>query len=437
DEIVSIDYFVAPGPAVTAGFYLLPNNHLLQNLLAWPLLHYLPAGMPDLLLRLPVFALGLVGLGLGFLVLLHLTGWRVALLATLLFNFSPMALEYAVTARGYGLQALCVQAGLLATLVLLRGPGSHRLAWAVWVVACVAGLYLIPTFVYPFASLGIGLVAAQGRHAHCLRWQVLAAGSAVAILACVLYLPVGWLTGWHLLLANPFVAARPATSYWHDIASYYFPATMLVLYGNAVFSWFLLFFLVGAVLMLPYARASLKLLGWLSLIGLVAPMPLFLVQHVMPPGRTLHYTVWLTVLLLGVVTDTLSRLVPVRAAWVWSTVAVLGGGYTLFRLAAQANLLVAARHQEQSHWQAARGLAAQQPGSVLVAVPGFELYLSHRALMEHRPAPHLQVLNQTTPRRNYDFLVLPLASPPPAWLAWGRYKPLFCNGMLCVYRRVR
>ncbi|OGX90121.1 hypothetical protein [Hymenobacter coccineus] len=152
DEFVTVDYFVAPGPAVAAGFYLLPNNHLLHSLLVWPLLRWSPVGAPDLLARLPVFGLGLIGLVVGFAVLTRLTTWRIAALATLLFQFLPMGMEYAVTARGYGPQTLCTQAAWLAALVLLRGPRGHRFAWAVWAGASVVGFYFIPTFLYPFAG---------------------------------------------------------------------------------------------------------------------------------------------------------------------------------------------------------------------------------------------------------------------------------------------
>lgn len=104
NEEVTVDYFAAREPAVTAGFYLLPNNHVLYNLLAGALLRGSPGGIPDFLMRLPSFGLGLVGLFAGSAVLAHLTSLRVAALVTLLFQFSPMGVEYATTARGYGLQ---------------------------------------------------------------------------------------------------------------------------------------------------------------------------------------------------------------------------------------------------------------------------------------------------------------------------------------------
>jgi hypothetical protein len=195
DEIITVDYFTASSPGVAASFYILPNNHLLNTLLVWLSLHCLPNVNPDLMARLPVFVLGLIGVVIGFLVLGHLTSIRIALLATLVFQLSPMGLEYATTARGYGLQTLCVQAAVLATLVLQRGPAHHRLAWTVWGSACLIGTYLIPTFLYPTVSLGGVLLLARGQFGRLLRRQVLLLGCGTGVLVFLLYLPVGLLSG--------------------------------------------------------------------------------------------------------------------------------------------------------------------------------------------------------------------------------------------------
>ncbi len=90
---------------------------------------------------------------------------------------------------------LCVQAAVLATLVLQRGPADRRLAWTVWGSACLIGTYLIPTFLYPTVSLGGVLLLARGQFGRLLRRQVLLLGCGTGVLVFLLYLPVGLLSG--------------------------------------------------------------------------------------------------------------------------------------------------------------------------------------------------------------------------------------------------
>lgn len=442
DELVTADYFVAPGPAVTAGFYLLPNNHVLHSLLVWPLLHWLPAGSSDLWLRLPVFSLGLVGLAVGFLVLAHLTSLRVAAFATLLFQLSPMAVEYATTARGYGPQLLCVQAGLLAALVLLRGPAGHRLAWAVWVASGIAGFYFIPTFLYPFAgSVATLLFAARGPASARLRRQVLVASAGVSVLSAVLYLPVGLLTGWPLLFANPFVAPMAPAFFWEQLGSYYLPVLVVNLFGRAAMGWPLLgLLLLGPVVLARWARPGVRPAAWLAWAGVVAALPLLLAQRVMPPARTLHYAVWMTFLLAGMVLEVLAGRLRGRTGTAWVLVAAVGAGYTLLRLGRQpARLLLAAQQYDHLSLQAESWLSAQHPRRIFTTVPGYELYLRHRARVAGRSFPWVQgpALPPAESRgTTYDYLVLYRTQTPPAWLMPHRYRAAFCNELMCVYRYV-
>lgn len=441
DELVTADYFVAPGPAVTAAFYLLPNNHILSSLMAWPLPHWLPAVQPDLLMRLPAFGLGLGGLIIGFAALIKLTSLRIAVLTTLFFQLSPMAVEYSTTARGYGPQTLCVQALLLASLVLLRGPVGHRLAWTVWVGASVAGFYLIPTFLYPFLGLGVGmLLAGRGRAGALLRRQVLVAGTGVVALAALLYLPVGWLTGWPLLMANPYVARVNSTIFWRNLFSYYLPITIVILYGRAIMGWALLGLLTLAPLAaVKWMPSTLRPSAWLAWAGAAAPLPMLIAQHVMPPARTVHYTVWLVILLVCILLETIATKRGRKLTALWALVGLVGGGYTMIRLTKQAHALAEAQVYDQSCQQAENWLSARHPQRILTTVPGYELYLIHRALAQGKHRPAVQFQNGWPPVRNaipkvYDYLVLARAEAPPTRPT--PFKARFYNRFFCVYQRL-
>ncbi len=440
DEIMTVDCFASSSPGVAASFYILPNNHLLHTLLVWLALHCLPNTNPDLVARLPVFIFGLAGLVIGFLVLGHLASVRIALLATLVFQLSPMGLEYATTARGYGLQTLCVQVAVLATLVLLRGPAHHRLAWAVWGSACLVGTYFIPTFLYPMVSTGGVLLLARGRSGRILRRQVLLAGCGTGGLVLLLYLPVGLLTGWHLLLTNPYVMQRPALAFWPILIPYYLPVTVALLYGRELFVWPLIGILMLGPVLARLARPALRPVAWLAWLGVLIPCFLFLAQRVMPPARTLHYTVWLVMVLVGVLVDTLSDGSQSRVTTLWSLVAVVAGAYALAQTTRFARVVASA--QQQYHWyqQAEQWLSARAAQRVLSTVSGYELYLTHRAMLRHQSHPVIEVPALQRYRRealstNYDFLILRPTETPPVWLRPRRYRVRFSNSLIRIYQQ--
>ena len=439
DELITTDYFVTPGPAVAAGFYLLPNNHILSSLLVWPLFHFY--GAPDLLMRLPVFGLSVVGLVIGFAVLTHLTSLRVATFATLLFQLSPMAVEYATTVRGYGLQTLCVQATTLATLVLLRGPSYHRLSWVVWVGASVAGFYLIPTFLYPFAGMGAAmLLAAPRRTATQLRWQTLLAVVGVGSLAALLYLPVVVLSGWNLLLTNPYVVQMDAANFWGNLTSYYIPTLLTNLYGRTAFVWPVLVLLILApVILVRWASFSLKLTGWVVWLGVLAPVLLLLAQRVMPPARTLHYTFWMALVLTGIAVEATASRMRKRALSVWIAAFLVGGSYTFVRLAQLSRALQTTREYDDECKAVEQWLRDKHPRSILTTVPAYDLYLVHKAVAAGRLRPAVQnhalrFFNDTPLLWNYDYLVLSHDEQPPTRLTPRLYRAAFCTQHLWVYQ---
>ena len=434
DEQVSADYFAAPGAAVTAGFYLLPNNHVLYNLLAGAVLRLAPAGHPELLMRLPSVVLGLAGLVVGFAGLAYVAGTRVAALATVVFQLSPMAVEYATVARGYGPQALCGQAAALATVVLLRGPAGHRLAWAVWVAASAAGFYCIPTFWYTFAGLGAALLLAGGRGSRRRRVQTLVAGLGVGALVGLLYLPIGWLSGWHLLLANSYVrphdfwaVARLLPQHWR--------MTTGELYGTSA----LALPLLGLLALAPGAVArwghpALRPLAWVAWAGVVAPWPLLLAQRVLPPARTLHGTAWLAGVLAAVVLASVVRRWPAPAAW--GLAFVLGTAYAGARLTKRFAGWEAVQQQARDWQQAETWLAARPARPVLTTVPGYEVFLTHRAWVRGRPWPAVRFADHAPVAPTQAYLVLNAPAPTlavPAGLT--SYRAVLHNGSVWVYAR--
>ncbi|MDG2305285.1 MAG: hypothetical protein P8R42_11645 [Candidatus Binatia bacterium] len=145
DEVWSVLKFIDPGPAVIFSEYI-PNNHMLFSLLAWGTTRFLPGG--EVTYRL----WGVVPSLLAVVLLVHWL-WRregptVAALFSLLVLTSPLHLDYAREARGYGLAFLASAGILWAGDSILASRGRQSVA--AFGLAGLLGILTLPVFVLPF-----------------------------------------------------------------------------------------------------------------------------------------------------------------------------------------------------------------------------------------------------------------------------------------------
>jgi hypothetical protein len=296
DEIASYDYWVLPGAAVTASYYPFPNNHVLPNLLVGLVHSLAPAAPPQLALRLLPTLLSLLTLPVVYALALRYLRFGVATLGLGLYWLSPLAAYYAVAGRGYAWTLVAALAGLWATLELLR-PGVRRpvrqLAWVVFGLSGALGLYAVPTHLYALLGLGLGLLVgfwnspARGRTVRLAHLAVATVG--IAGVALVLYAPIGAVSGWPALLANPYVA-RQAWPEFRGAVGPFLVGTATELLGQRGLSaaaYCLLVLLVPVALWRGQLPAPTRRLGWLLYAQLGLWLPLSVAQHVLPPARTL------------------------------------------------------------------------------------------------------------------------------------------------------
>ncbi|MET1411622.1 glycosyltransferase family 39 protein [Roseibium sp. HPY-6] len=133
------------------------NYPPLHNIVLWLTIPVI--GDSETALRLPSAALGLIAVGLVYLVGKLLQGRETGLLAAALLAVSPLHIWYSTEARMYALLAACGLAFLLATLKVLQRP-SRR--WFAALVFTGAGfLYSHIYALFGFASVGAvcGIVA--------------------------------------------------------------------------------------------------------------------------------------------------------------------------------------------------------------------------------------------------------------------------------------
>ena len=436
DELLSYHFFVRAGPVAISSYYPAPNNHILFNFCC-AVLQPLFNDSPLLIMRLPSYLAATIGTALSYALLTRFTNFRLATLVTALFNLTPAALYYAVSGRGYCLQFVLMQLGFFAVIGLGCRPYYQRLGWLVLITSSILGLYTIPTYAYPMASLLLGAVLVlrlreDRMQAH---WRPLLLASAViGAASAVLYAPVGAVSGWSLLLTNSYVTPLS----WAD-----FRALAL---GNIYEKTEVLFglvrpiLLVGAALLVlgPIALLRVRLtpvercMAWVTWAMLVMPIAIIAAQHVHPPTRVIVYMSYFGFLLaavalwLGAARWRGFRL-PTSTQLALVGVCIVGAGAARFgEVMARMNKI---RHEETQLTQAWHWLRARQPHQVLLG--SFEIYLYHYAVQDHQ---RVVLSSEPIPGRHYDYLVLQAEElTPPAWTKPLPYRAVFRNDFVSIY----
>jgi hypothetical protein len=404
DELASYDYCVLPGPAATASYYPFPNNHVFANLLAGLVHSLLPGASPALALRLLPTVAGLLTLPVVYLMLLRYGRVEVITLGLGLFWLSPKPIFYAIAGRGYAWTMLAGLAGLGAVMELLRPPSrrpsAHRLAWVVFGVSAVVGLYAVPPHLYTVLALGLGLLLGfgmqRGRQRTIRLTHLAAATLGVGIVVLVLYGPIGAVSGWPALLDNPYVAPDPWSTYRVMIGPYLMEtATELLGWaGGSTLAWLVL--VVVAPLVLLLARRLPKLtqqLGWLLYLQLTLWILFALGQHKAPPARTLLMVYFAFMLLGAVVVQAVVLYWPGRrywrATWLWPALSLLFVLYAGIRLPRYWQRSFAPSVKRQVGLRAAYvWLRAQHPRRIWVDLANDVVIWHHYALVEgQKPLP--------------------------------------------------
>ena len=145
DEAFTFMAFASKPLYVGLTYYPAPNNHLFHTLLV----HVMTAllGNQPWAIRLPAFLAGALLIPATYLAIRLLYQQEAALFTAGWVAASPVFIEYSTNARGYTLACLTFMV-LLALAVYVM---EHRnlFAWVLVLCSAVAGLYTMPTMIYP------------------------------------------------------------------------------------------------------------------------------------------------------------------------------------------------------------------------------------------------------------------------------------------------
>lgn len=433
DEAASFDYFIHEGPVAIASYYPIPNNHPLFNLMCWPL-SQLTSNL-QVVMRLPTLLVATAGTRLAYRMLTRQVGFVAATLGMGLFSFSPLGLTYAVMGRGYFLQLTLLLLAFFAALTLLQRTRSTRLAWTTFGGASIAGLYTIPTFIYPLAALEVGLLLGFAR---ARRWadvgHLVLVGATVIVAAALLYAPVVAVSGLPRLLANQYVAPLSATKFWPRYAGHlHVQADALTGIGYLGIVAAVGLVLLGLVLWRrqPARRPLLGLLGLL----LTVPVVLMAGQRVLAPARVLLFMGCFGSILAGLGGAAVLAWLRVPKRWQLLGVLLLIGSYASYQVVREVAPMEAARRRARLLQASYRWLTTHGARRVWLASPRHELFWHHYALVEKRP---LLLETEKTPGQTYDYVVVQPSAPAlPVWAHSSHYVPVYRDEIVVIYGLVK
>jgi hypothetical protein len=286
DEVFSAVNCAALHPFQTASYYMLPNNHVLFNLLNNVFFH----GFGDKVVSGRIISL------LCYLVLLPLlyywlrslitSGW-LALLATLTMAVQFPVWGFSLQARGYELLTLLTWVAFIVLFNYWRSSQRHWLY--ILSIACAAAYWTVPTFLYFHAALLAFAFFYQlsGKRIDLIFWKY---QLFTVLLVYLLYLPCFCLSGLDKITANPWVALPGSYSELLSGATGTFKEYMDHCFCNPVTGHYavdLVLFFSPLTLMLYRKNKTACMLGGFYLCTWCMSLLIAIVMKVLPLDRSL------------------------------------------------------------------------------------------------------------------------------------------------------
>lgn len=271
----------------TLSYYMLPNNHLLFNILNSTLFHF--AGDK-------VFTGKLISLVCFWGIIVIIFSWLsgiisnkfLLIIATVVLAFQFPVWGFGFEARGYALYTFMEWLAFFAFLQYEKSKNTQWLHY--YALACIAGYWCIPTFLYfHIAFLLFGLFwMIYTRKLDIKFWKT---QLSILLIVYLLYLPVVCFSGVHALAGNQYVSAQ----IYGLLQFYHKGADAFILYLNFytsdftrdhhIIDWVLF---LSPLALFCFYRNKMAVLGglfylamWLSCVGLAYVMKVWAIERTM------------------------------------------------------------------------------------------------------------------------------------------------------------
>ncbi|MFC5269501.1 hypothetical protein [Adhaeribacter terreus] len=438
DEAATYFLFIQNGIFATATFYPIPNNHLLQNLLAWTLTSLFSE--PFWILRLPPLLLSLLLTFSGFLFIKRFSDFTTAYLAAGLFGFGCFTLFLATQGRGYILLTLLA---VLAFGSIIRALQTGKaFYWTIFSMLSALGFYTVPTFLYPFAVCvfvaGIYILLQK-------KWQqipkmVLAGFTALAG-TLILYAPLLLVSGFDALFGNKYLRQLTPEQFSEQLPLYLREGQGFLMGGKFGGGILFFYFSMSALLLLflfrnrPWLKKYLpKQSNWLIGFALAASVVVYgfmRAQLLLPPPRVLFFKSFFdylgAALVIGFLLKFLVRNLQLRAVAMFFGALIFAG----FQVSAAEFFL---KDYPQPYYNfPALVMQIQQSNAkkVYVEEPFYQLFLEYEYA---RFGKKVQIDNVVTDKtEKYDYVVIELQKKFPETIADSLYREVYKDELVRAF----
>jgi hypothetical protein len=328
DEADTYMLFSSQGPLVAATFYPLPNNHILFSIIT---------SVTSMLPIDPVYALRLPLLPIGLLLIISMFGFlkkhftdAAALLGVSFFIAAYPLFIYSFLARGYLLLLFFYVLSLYAIFELCFSNMHKKRHSYLLVLASVAGLYTIPSFIYALAGLylfAFVVLLQQKKNAAIIR--LVRSGFVIALLAAILYLPVLISVKWSLLkpyMTPVYDRANTlnvfTTTFGYLSKTFLSPVNLLAVFFGCSF-------LIGLPFLFRSKRPINKAVVTFVLIQLIlCVIVFFLFRQQFPAKPWMHFTVVVAFLATAVMSHVPEK-ITIRPGFLFPAIILLLGSGTM------------------------------------------------------------------------------------------------------------
>ncbi|MFT3846203.1 MAG: glycosyltransferase family 39 protein [Lacibacter sp.] len=326
DEADTYNLFSSQGPLVSASFYPLPNNHILFSVITSFTSWVIP--VPELALRLPLLLIGLLLVFFVFALMKRLFSEAAAFVSTGFFIASFPVFLFSYLARGYLLLLLFYILAFYFFYRIVISKKEEKIYYVLFTVACVFGLYTIPTFLYALAGFVMFWIIQLFIERNKYGWvSLFKTFLIVGVISSVLYIPVFITARWELLQAD----MNPTYTKDHTLASFQLVfSKMAVSFLSpspliAVITGF--FLIAGLLFAFQRLKGHQKSLLVFCTVQLLFPFLVFFVfRQAFPPKPWMHLSVVITILIAAIVFVLTDRFPKLKPVFMWLLLLLLAGG---------------------------------------------------------------------------------------------------------------
>ncbi len=281
DEAYTYLNYSSRGFVSSIGYYITPNNHILNSLLAYFML-FVPIKNELLLIRIPSVFFNLIILFFSYTLMNEYFNKRFALVYVSILSILFYSVYYSYQCRGYCLLDFCFLIMMYSIFKILNE--NKIFYWWIFIISSILGFYVMPSFLYPFLTSIFIIILFLKKISIRLIFSTL----IIVTIVGILYTPIILINGLNALVNNRFVQPIERVEVLKKLPL--FLITALKEITGVHFYIVLGIIILGIIIMI---KEKLKPALIISIVFLLSPIILLISHSVIPFSRTFVYYVFI------------------------------------------------------------------------------------------------------------------------------------------------